>query len=815
MATYQIMQIVPDIDGEAAGELFGFSVSMSANGTTFVVGAPGHDGINGTDSGRVRVYKFNSTLNTSAHVGLDIDGEAASDEFGRSVSMSGDGTTFVVSAQLNDGINGTNSGHLRVYKFNSALNTYAQVGLDIDGEAAGDWFGLSVSMSADGTTFVVGAYLNDGVNGTDSGHVRVYKNILVTNSPTLTPTKAPTKQPTMATYQIMQIGPDIDGEASEDSFGDSVSMSRDGTTFVVGAELNDGINDCDSGHVRVYKFNSTINTFAQIGLDVDGESNADSFGTSVSMSADGTTFVVGARYNFVVNGAGTGYVRVYKFNSTINMYSQFGLDIFGETDGELFGTSVSMSADGTTFVVGAIFNDGLIGYVRVYKLNSTINTYAQIGMDIDGEANLDNFGYSVSMSGDGITFVVGAPFNGINGANSGHVRVFKFNSTINMYDQVGLDIDGEAAGDLFGSSVSMSADGTTFVVGATGHDGINGTDSGHVRVYKFNSTLNTYTQLGLDLDGEAAGDLFGRSVSMSGDGTTFVVGATLNDGINGTDSGHVLVYKFNSALNTYAQVGLDIDGEAEGDWFGRSVSMSADGTTFVVGALFNDGINGTKSGHVRVYRNSLVTKSPTLTPPEIPTVAPTKQPTLSPTKTPTKSPTLTPTKLPTEAPTQQPTKTPTKIPTVAPTKQPTKTPTKMPTKSPTKVPTDLPSTFPSSRPVTTPVKSPIPVSVPIVVPPPVPVPAAAPLLPVKSPSAAPTTPAPVVVPVSVPVQLPVKNPSKAPVKIPSTAPAMIAPPTTTPTAAPENCGLWGWNLFCPRRGQCGLIKRLLNIGNCD
>ena len=378
--------------------------------------------------------------------------------------------------------------------------------------------------------------------------------------------------------------------------------------------------------------------------------------------------------------------------------------------------------------------------------------------------------------------------------------------------QFGPDIDGEAAGDFFGSSVSMSANGTTFVVGASD----NGFFSGQVRVYKLNSTINKYAQVGEDIDGEAADDRFGTSVSMSADGTTFVVGATNNIGINGTGSGHVRVYKLNSLLNTYAQVGLDIDGEAADDQFGRSVSMSADGSAFVVGANSNDGVNGADSGHVRVYRSIFVTKSPTLTPTKMPTEAPTKQPTLSPTKSPTMMPTKTPTKAPTKQPTLSPTKSPTEAPTKQPTLSPTKTPTKTPTKSPTEVPTDSPSTSPSSRPVTTPVKSPIPVSVPIVVTPPVPVPTAAPLLPVKSPSAAPTTPAPVVVPAPVPVQLPAKIPSKAPVKIPSTAPVTIAPPTTTPTAAaPENCGLWGWNLFCPRRGQCGLIKRLLNIGNCD
>ena len=179
----------------------------------------------------------------------------------------------------------------------------------------------------------------------------------------------------------------------------------------------------------------------------------------------------------------------------------------------------------------------------------------QIGPDIDGEAPGDFFGSSVSMSADGTTFVVGAPFNnGVNGADSGHVRVYKLNSTINAYAQVGSDIEGEASTDEFGTSVSMSADGMTFVVGAPGNTGLFGAKSGHVRVYQFNSTINTYAQVGPDNDGEADFNYFGTSVSISADGTTFVVGASGNNGVNGTYSGHVRIYKLNSTINTYAQL---------------------------------------------------------------------------------------------------------------------------------------------------------------------------------------------------------------------------------------------------------------------
>ncbi len=103
------------------------------------------------------------------------------------------------------------------------------------------------------------------------------------------------------------------------------------------------------------------------------------------------------------------------------------------------------------------------------------------------------------------------------------------------WEQLGLDIDGEADGDNSGESVSLSRDGTRVAIGA----GTNGGSAGHVRVYQWDGS--TWNQLGADIDGEAAGDNSGSSVSLSGDGTTVAIGAFLNGG-GGTDAGHVRVY---------------------------------------------------------------------------------------------------------------------------------------------------------------------------------------------------------------------------------------------------------------------------------
>ena len=285
--------------------------------------------------------------------------------------------------------------------------------------------------------------------------------------------------------------------------------------------------------------------------------------------------------------------------------SQVGADIDGEAAGDNSGRSVAMSGDGSRIAIGAPYNDGTdgngsyTGHVRIYTLIS--GTWTQTGLDIHGEAAGDASGWSVAMSGDGSRIAIGAYDNDGNGSNAGHVRIYTLiNGT---WTQTGLDIDGEAAGDLSGISVAMSGDGSRIAIGAFG----NGSYTGHVRIYTLIS--GTWTQTGLDIDGEAAGDESGISVAMSGDGSRIAIGAPYNDG-NGIDAGHVRIYTLING--TWTQTGLDIDGEAAGDLSGISVAMSGDGSRIAIGTPYNEG-TGSNAGHVRVYGVPTVPVAPTIT----------------------------------------------------------------------------------------------------------------------------------------------------------------------------------------------------------
>ena len=405
-------QLGSDINGEAAHDASGTSVSLNSDGTIVAIGAYGNNG-NGSDSGHVRVYQYSDS--SWSQLGGDINGEAASDRSGQSVSLSSDGTIVAIGAYFNDG-NGSDSGHVRVYQYSDS--SWSQLGGDIDGEAGDDFSGYSVSLSNDGTRVAIGAYLNDG-NGSSSGHVRVYE---------------------YSSSSWSQLGSDIDGESSSDQSGWSVFLSGDGTTVAIGAKGNDG-TDTSAGHVRVFKYSS--GSWGQLGSDIDGEDWQDRSGESVSLSDDGTIVAIGAALNDG-NGGSSGHVRVYEYSSS--SWSQLGSDIDGESSGDESGTSVSLSSDGTTVAIGAIENYGgssSSGHVRIYEYASS--TWTKVGADIDGEAYNDNSGTSVSSSSDGSVVAIGAPNNGGGGSYSGHVRV---------YDVFIPEI----------SSVAMAADNSTVTV---------------------------------------------------------------------------------------------------------------------------------------------------------------------------------------------------------------------------------------------------------------------------------------------------------------------------------------------------------------
>ena len=274
-------------------EYTGYSVSVNDEGTIIAIGASNNDddidndGNPNNNIGRVQVYQM---IDDWEQLGENIYGKVDDGNFGMCVSLNSSGYRIAIGAYITNS-NGT------TYVYELDGNNWIQLGNDIIGKASGDYSGYSVSLSSDGLVVAIGAPKNDG-NGNDSGQVRVYEYSDSNESWT-------------------QLGQDIDGEASGDNSGWSVSLSGDGSRVAIGVSYNDG-NGTNSGHVRIYGYSN--NVWTQLGQDIDGEASYDNLGISVSLSNNGTRIAIGASNNDS-NGNTSGQVRVYQlFNSYNNIY---------------------------------------------------------------------------------------------------------------------------------------------------------------------------------------------------------------------------------------------------------------------------------------------------------------------------------------------------------------------------------------------------------------------------------------------------------------------------------------------------------------
>lgn len=415
-------------------------------------------------------------------------------------------------------------------------------------------------------------------------------------------------------YIWNRIGADIDGENPYDQFGYSLALSDDKTTLVVGGFRNDG-NGADSGHVRVYSLDVS-NSWVQVGADIDGKFADELFGTSVAVSSHGDTIVIGG----TMNDSGEGTVRLYQLSDDQN-WNQVGPDIRGDGIGDNFGRSVAVSDNGMIIAVGAPMYDSStgqdFGLVRVFTLLENNSSFVQLGKDIIGENELNSFGFSLDLSGDGFSIVIGMAMSGV---GAGSVRVFTYNTALDEWEQLGQVINDSAGmADYFGMSVAMSTMGTRIVVGAPFSD-VNGKDSGLVSIYEY--VNGTWSLLGSPIIGEAAGDTSGVSVDMSNDGNIIVVGGFMNTGENGMFSGHVRVYAYQQ--EGWKILGEDLDGEFSMDLYGRSVSISGDGKMVAIGGPLNDGAFGSDSGHVRVFGLETISIQPVAIPTFLPSTIPSK-----------------------------------------------------------------------------------------------------------------------------------------------------------------------------------------------
>lgn len=434
---------------------FGGAVAMSADGTTLAVGASGEassaKGINGvqTDrsaprSGAVYVFRRSVDGAWAQEAYVKASNSDAGDSFGKSVALSADGATLAVGASDESsnatGVNGNatdnsapSSGAAYVFRRSAAGMWSQEAYIKAAVVEASDLFGGVVSLSADGATLAVGAY------GEDSG---------VVNNPSDNSASS-----SGAAYVFRRSAEGVWSQeaylkaanaGAQDYFGYRVALAANGASLVVGAYFEDsnatGANGnaadnsaSNSGAAYVFR-RSTAGTWAQEAyLKASNTGAQDFFGYGVGISADGTTVAVGAPGEGSratgVNGEqgdnsfqNSGAVYVFQRNAAaawnqeayvkgvVIRQSRFGETLSLADDGASLAVSAPWEASNATGVNGNVNDETLpnSGAVFLYRRSGTGLWSREAYLKASNTGENDGFGATLAFSRDGSALVVSA-----------------------------------------------------------------------------------------------------------------------------------------------------------------------------------------------------------------------------------------------------------------------------------------------------------------------------------------------------------------------------------------------------------------------
>jgi FG-GAP repeat len=358
-------------------------------------------------------------------------GEVGSGAFGFGVAVSGDGSTAIVGGPQDKGSAGA------VWVFVRSGDSWVPQGGKITptGEVGHGYFGISVALSQDGDTALIGS----PKDGHGAGAAYVF-----------------TRSGQTWTQRARLTGGE---EVGKPSFGRRVALSSDGQTALIGAYADNG----NAGAAWV--FARAGESWAQQGPKLTGpqESGAGQFGGEVALSGDGNTALIGGP----TDDGGVG--AVWFFGRTEAVWSPEGSKVtVGEESGDAeVGRSVSLSNEGTTAVVSGPSDSGGVGAAWVFT--SEDEEWSQSAKLLPGPLKGKGaFGVRAAISGDGETILVGAPK--AHTAEGGAAWVFKLQGGEWARQALPLTGGGETKHADFGRGVALSEDGTVALVGGPKDD---------------------------------------------------------------------------------------------------------------------------------------------------------------------------------------------------------------------------------------------------------------------------------------------------------------------------------------------------------
>lgn len=390
---------VPGLNSNT-NDQYGWSVTTNSNGTVLVMGGPFEVNPNdGQIYGAAFVYTGDAFNGFNFKQPLTIFDNQFAALYGTSVDINSDGSVIVIGAYGDDNLGGSNAGAAWVYTGNANVGWNVQQKLT--GDSANDFFGIDVATNADGTVIIVGGYGDDD-GGVDAGAALVY-----TGSPTIG-------------WKVKQ---KLTGDNAGDQFGWSVATNNDGSILMMGGRFDDHPGLPDAGGALIYTGNE--NAGWSIKQKLSGSTFNSQFGVSVAMNANGNVLMMGG-YLFDNNplfNTNNGGAQVYTGNAVEGW--KLKQILTGEDANDQFGISVATNADGTVLMMGGngddIFGVNVDGGSALIYTGNANNGWSvkQKVTDTVSIANGDQFGTSVSISADGSIVMIGGPFDDDAGINNG------------------------------------------------------------------------------------------------------------------------------------------------------------------------------------------------------------------------------------------------------------------------------------------------------------------------------------------------------------------------------------------------------------
>ena len=594
-----------DIDGEGPNDNSGYSVSMSADGTIMAVGAPYNNGANGVGSGHVRVYVWNGTVWSQR--GADIDGEtgvtiptvvSASGTSGSrswySIAMSSTGQYQIANTwgggwyiSSNYGVNFT-----LIPSGNAPPNTSSRgIGISSSGQyqntvsdpggiytssnfgvnwtlvsaangvptTASQWYGISMSSTGQYQTAI----------SNNSSAIYISSNFgvtwsLVSSANGGAPSNSVMGISISSTGQYQTVAVNIGGLLTSSNYGNNWTQRMGGLDFYHISISSTGQYQCglvSNGSIYISS-NFGIN-WSAVSSGNGGPASANWQGLSISSTGQYQSATAWTAGIYTSSNFGVTWSLVPTANGA-------------PTNANWRKIAISSSGQYQTAVV----SDSLIYFSRDYGF--TWSTTASYELTTGG----DQSGYSVSLSADGNTLAIGAPYNdGSSGVDRGHVRIYGWSGT--AWTQRGGDIDGEAVNDWSGWSVSLSSDGASVAIGSPLNDGASqlSSNSGSVRIYKVDvSNSITYTS-----SSSSVADICGNIMLIKGtNGTSNIVATQGSTIINGTltvsGTTYTLIYSGSGGNSSFIYYSKDYGATwaslpAAGSRAWSSIALSANGST--------------------------------------------------------------------------------------------------------------------------------------------------------------------------------------------------------------------------------------------